>query len=210
MCLKVSTHKLRGFTLVEILVVVVLVAIAMSVVVGSFTGVDQQQELHGYMERLTLRLELARDKAMQNNREWGVYVDHEGVRFAEFDEINGRWDLRAERPFKHEEYSLSLEFRVEVESFAGINIADANVFANKSDGLEGLGGGLGGGLGRGTKQSNNSREELGFPDLVIFSSGETTPFTIIAEPKEWRSEPWQIASDGFTRAALTRVGVVDE
>ena len=87
-----------GFTLIEILVVVLVVAILMGVVVGSFTGVDKEQELQGFAERLALRIELARDKALQSNKEWGVYIDEDGIRFAEFDEVNEEWLDRAERP----------------------------------------------------------------------------------------------------------------
>lgn len=160
-----------GFTLIEVLVVVVVVSILMSVVVSSFTGVDAEQELRGYAERLALRIELARDKAVQTNREWGVYVDEEGVRFAEYDEINVEWVQRADRPFTQESYSADLTFEAKVEDAVTLT-------AENDDDLP--------------------------PTIVLFSSGETTPFELSIEHKDWQSQPWLLASDGFTRTELTR------
>ena len=97
-----------GFTLIEILVVVLVVSIIMGVVVASFTGVDREQSLRGYSERLALKIEFARDKALQANREWGVYIDEDGVRFAEYDEINGEWIQRADKPFTDDGFDSEL------------------------------------------------------------------------------------------------------
>ncbi|MEM9623267.1 MAG: prepilin-type N-terminal cleavage/methylation domain-containing protein, partial [Pseudomonadota bacterium] len=112
-------RRSAGFTLIEILIVVVLVGIILGVVVSSFTGVDQEQVLRGYAERLSLRIELARDKALQANREWGMYIDEAGVRFAVYDETTGEWIPQAGKHFVADEYGASLDFEVEVESFEG-------------------------------------------------------------------------------------------
>jgi len=160
--------------------VVLLVSILMGVVVSSFTGVDQEQELRGYAERLAMRIELARDKALQANREWGAYVDQDGVRFAVFDEINGEWLPQAGRYFVAEDYSQTLDFTVEVESFEG------HLATVEGD----------------TVESGNEENE--FPQIILFSSGETTPFVISLQPKDWLTAAWQLDSDGFSRTTLTR------
>ena len=147
----------------------------MGVVVGSFTGADREQALRGYAERFALKIELARDKALQTNREWGVYIDDEGVRFAEFDEINAEWLERPERPFHTEELTASLDISVEAEKFTG---------AQNNRGI-------------------NSNEKKP-PQLVLFSSGETTPFKIEIEPRDWETLPWLLESDGFTRTEISR------
>ena len=171
------TRKTAGFTLIEILVVVLVVSILMGVVVGSFTGVDQEQSFRGYAERLALRIEMARDKALQANREWGVYLDRDGVRFAEFDEINGEWVARADKPFNGERYDTSVEFQVKVEALDGT-------------------------LPTGEDEDNP------IPDIVLFSSGEVTPFEIIISPLEWQTRAWLLRSDGFTRTTLERIDSV--
>ncbi len=174
-------HKYRtptaGFTLVEILVVVLVVSILMGVVVGSFTGVDREQTLRGYCERLALKIEHARDKALQANREWGVYIDEDGVRFAEFDEINGEWIQRVEKPFAAEDYVEGLRFELEIEEIPGA-------------------------LALNNQQPDEDEDEI--PNIVLFSSGETTPFTLSVEPEDWETTPWLLRSDGFTRTSLER------
>ena len=172
---RVSTPRL-GFTLIEILVVVLVVSILMGVVVGSFTGVDREQTLRGYCERLALKIEFARDKALQANREWGVYIDEDGVRFAEFDEINSEWIQRGEKPFGADDFESGLRFDVEVEEIPGALAQDA--------------------------QAGDDDDDL--PSIVLFSSGETTPFEIVIEPEDWETTPWVLHSDGFTRTAVER------
>lgn len=171
-----SNAPAAGFTLVEILVVVLVVSILMGVVVGSFTGVDREQTLRGYCERLALKIEHARDKALQANREWGVYIDDDGVRFAEFDEINGEWIQRAEKPFDPDDYDQSLRFELEVEEIPGAVALNAE----------------------------QPDEDDDIPSIVLFSSGETTPFQIIIEPEDWETTPWRLHSDGFTRTTIER------
>ena len=75
----------HGFTLLELLVVITLVAILTGTVVLGFAGADTQQEIRGFAQRFAYRIELARQQALQRNREWGVYVEEQGYRFAEFD-----------------------------------------------------------------------------------------------------------------------------
>jgi general secretion pathway protein H len=162
-----------GFTLIEILVVVLVVSVLMGLVVGSFTGVDKEQELQGFAERLALKIEMARDKALQSNREWGVYIDKDGVRFAEFDEINAEWQDRIERPFNNDSYSQSVDIRVEATEFEGQLLG----------------------------------EEKELPKIVLFSSGETTPFEIEIEPRDWDTRPWLLSSDGFGRTDIARVDI---
>lgn len=43
------------------------------------------------------------------------------------------------------------------------------------------------------------------PDILIFASGEQTPFTIEVVPA-WGSTPWLVRSDGIQRTVATRAG----
>ena len=51
---------------------------------------------------------------------------------------------------------------------------------------------------------NGAYEEDDLPSIVLFSSGETTPFTITLEAKEWETWPWVLESDGFARTSISR------
>jgi general secretion pathway protein H len=41
------------------------------------------------------------------------------------------------------------------------------------------------------------------PNIILFSSGEQTPFDIDITPK-WKSEPWRVSSDGVSRTTAQR------
>ena len=151
--------------------VVVLISIIMSVIVGSFTGVDREYEFRGFVQRLATQIEMARDKAVQTNHEWGLYVSREGIEFAEFDPINEEWLKKTLRPFKMDELDGEVIFRAAVENYPG--------------------------------QVDTDDEDL--PTIMLFSSGETTPFEIEIEP-EWSERRWVLSSDGFSRITAEREG----
>ena len=191
----------RGFTLIEILVVVVVVAIAMSVVIGSFSSADRNQEYMGYIQRLATKIEMARDRAVQRNREWGIHVEEHDIVFSEYDPVNEIWTIQSQRPFNSDDYAQQLEFVVEVEAFSGIDV-NAESFAGADDGFSlDQDSEAGNDSGNGSGNGNNSGD-LDFPDVVLFSSGEVTPFELSAQPVEWEAEPAVLVSDGFARTQL--------
>lgn len=154
----------RGFTLLELLVVVALVGILTGTVVLAIRGADAEQRLKGAAEQLAYRLELARHFALQRNREWGLYVDEEGLRFAEFDPEQSEWVRQSQRPFGALTVDEGIEIRAEAEGYAGL--------------------------------SERDRERL--PQVLLFSSGEVTPFEIHLEPPGDR-RAWVVKSDGLSR-----------
>ncbi len=164
----------------------VVVAILMGVVVAGFSGVDREQTLTGYAQRLAQRIELARDKAIQGNREWGLYVESDGIQFAEFDEVNGHWVPKLARPFGQEAISRELQFEVTIEDglLPGTSQAQEQFFVSEQD--------------------NSSQEEERMPHVILFSSGETTPFRIEIEPRTGLGSGWVLISDGFTRTSVER------
>lgn len=155
--------------MLELLVVVAMVAILTGTVILGFTGADQEQRLRGSAEQLAYRIELARQYALQRNREWGVYVEPDAVRFAEFDPDQELWVEEGRRPFSGFELPVNVELSVE------------------SEGLDQL--------------PETEREEL--PKIILFSSGEVTPFTLTMEPG-WESDPWMLSSDGLSRVDAQR------
>ena len=161
-----------GFTLLELLVVMVIFLVLTGTVVLGFTGADDEQELRGMAERIGGRIELARQYALQRNREWGVFVESDSYRFAELDTAQGAWIEQAYRPFIADGLTPRIDFRVVIEGFD-------------------------------REQFGVSEEEL--PNIILFSSGEVTPFTWYVEP-EWDAAPWIVSSDGLSESRIDRDG----
>ena len=175
-----SASPATGFTLLEILVVIAIAAVLSGTVILGFTGADEAQRLRGAAERIQVRLELARESALQRNREWGVHVQRNAYRFVEFDPMTGKWVAQQYRPFLADGLTPRIEFSVEVEGLeAGELSLDA---ASEED-----------------REKEKAKKDM--PDIIIFSSGEVTPFEWTVSPT-WNAVPWVVRSDGL---AVTEV-----
>ena len=109
----------QGFTLIEILVVILVIAIAVGVVGFSFSSSNSHYSANAYAQRLAQRIEMARDRAIQSNSEWGMFVAKDNYRFAKFDQIYGQWFDYTTKPFKAEKTAYTLRFKVTVEEYPG-------------------------------------------------------------------------------------------
>ena len=103
---------MRGFTLVELMVVLAIIGISLGLV--SFNAMPSAaQNLEGEARRIALLLQLARDEAIVRNRLVAFEADGDNYRFLIRNET--RWDLVVnddmlrERPFKGAPVRLSIE-----------------------------------------------------------------------------------------------------
>ena len=174
-----------GFTLLEILVVIAIAAVLSGAVMLGFTGTGEAQRLRGVAERIQVRLELARENALQRNREWGVHVQKTGYKFVEFDPMTGNWVEQSQRPFRPDGLTSRIEFRVEVD---GLMAGELSLGATSEEDLE---------------QGQAKRD--GLPDILIFSSGEVTPFEWTVSPT-WEAAPWVVRNDGLSVTEVEPLG----
>ncbi len=109
---RLALRRLRGFTLVEIMVVMVIIGITLGLV--SLNAIPSpQQHLQAEAKRIALLLQLARDEAIVRNRLVAFEAEPDGYRFLVRNE--SRWDLLAqddmlrERSFKNPPVTLTLD-----------------------------------------------------------------------------------------------------
>ncbi|KEF32479.1 General secretion pathway protein H [Marinobacter nitratireducens] len=154
-----------GFTLIEILVVLIIVGLLAALAVFSMGGSSQQREMENQVRELYLLMQTASEQAVLNNLEMGLKLTEDGYRFIAFQDQNREWKGSGERMFKARSFP---EWMVVTEFIE----TDAPKLASEEDDL--------------------------LPDVVFFSSGETTPFELEFTIGKNTDSMHVIASDGFS------------
>jgi general secretion pathway protein H len=91
-----------GFTLLEVLVVVVIIGIISSMAVVSIRVLGGDHEMDQEARRLQAVLTQAREDAMLEGRDVGLRVDSRGYDFLRYDSRADAWDLVADDPLLRE------------------------------------------------------------------------------------------------------------
>ena len=139
------SRRTRGFTLIEVLLVVVLIAVLMGVAVVSLNPEDPARRLLRAREQMQGQLALARVIAERDQLEIGVRLLPESWQFLRFRSTDRQWEIMADEPaFK-------------VKPYAGLALSWQDADAKAGSGVDG-----------------SERKGL-TPDFLLMSSGEATP-----------------------------------
>lgn len=90
----------RGFTLIEILVVIIVVGLLAALAVVNMGGSGQAREMENEVRELYLLMQTASEQATLNNQEIGLKLLEDGYQFVVFDESNREWGEQVERLFR--------------------------------------------------------------------------------------------------------------
>ena len=149
----------RGFTLIEILVAVVIIGIVMSVAVLSLSLAGDDRELRKEARRLMSLIELAQNDSMMQGREFGIEFMSTSYRFVEYDAALGQWA----EPYYDDSLRLwQLPDDFEFDLF----IEDKRILLDEQPKIIDY------------EETAGIRRETYAPHLLIFSSGDSTPFEL--------------------------------
>ena len=154
-------QKARGFTLIEILVVVIIIAIISGVALMSINLIGDDRELDTERKRLAALIEVAQDEAMMQGRELGLELMTSTYRFVEFDPFTYQWsEIQADELFRLRQLPEGMEFDLYVEDKRIVLDTDPKEFEDPD------------------KPGMSLTGETYTPHVFIFSSGESTSYEV--------------------------------
>lgn len=176
----------RGFTLLEILLVVAIVGIMAGLATMSIGGADFDEKLERETRKIAAQISLLQDESIVQSRELGVGLWQNGYRFWAWDKEAGWQPLGGDDHFKPHlvledaEINLSLTGQpvpLEVVPIKGFPAPKTKRRSN-------------------TRATANTAPDFheNLPPIVLFSSGEASPFEItLQHPDSYTL--WKVSGD---------------
>jgi general secretion pathway protein H len=142
----------KGFTLVEILVVIVIMAVVISITVLSVSSTGRDSQLDEESRRIEGLVGLLHERALLEGRDFGLRIEPAAYEFVVYDTRRDRWMmLDQEREFRHRDLPKGITFQLQLDSHTVvIKALDRNLTGGDPPG----------------------------PQVAIAASGEGTPFRL--------------------------------
>ena len=150
-----------GFTLIEILVVMVIVGIIMAVAFLSFGILGDDRGLDREARRMSALIELATDEATIQGRDFGIEILNGGYRFVEHDPLLNQWfEVTGDDFMRPRDLEEGTEFELFIEEHKVLLQAQAQETEKEED------------------ESKRDLTDDYLPHVLILSSGDVTPFEL--------------------------------
>ena len=143
----------KGFTLIEILVVILIITVVISLTVLSVSSTGRDSQLDEESRRIEGLVGLLHERAVLEGRDFGLRIEPAAYEFVVYDPRRARWMmLDQEREFRHRELPKGVSFQLQLDSqTVVIKAIDRNL----------------------------SGGDPPAPQVAIAASGEGTPFRLI-------------------------------
>jgi general secretion pathway protein H len=164
----IDRYSMQGFTLLELLVVVVIVAILFTYTTLAIRGNSPEELVQEEAQRLEQLVRLALEEATLRGEEYGIEFELNGYRFVRF--TNNQWaSLNTDKIFKGRTLPKNMEVELSLED-TEIVIDQADSKSSKKDSKDG---------DDDSEDSDSEETEKIEPQVFLLSSGEISPeFTV--------------------------------
>lgn len=153
----------KGFTLVEILVVVVIMAVVISLAVLSIGVTGRDAQLDEETRRIEGLVGMLHERALLEGRDFGMRIDPTSYSFLAYQTARDRWvPMDQEHEFRRRELAKGLSFILQLDSQTVVLKAPSKNFS--------------------------SDHTLPAPQLAIAASGEGTPFRLTLQREETKAK----------------------
>jgi type II secretion system protein H len=118
-CSPPNWQHIKGFTLIEILVVIVIISISVGLVVVNFTTGGVEKKVEEEVVRLQQLLRMAHQQSVIRAEEYGVRFYKTGYRFMKYDEQSKQWaDIANDRLLRSRLITEPLELDLYIEQIS--------------------------------------------------------------------------------------------
>lgn len=185
-----ANKKSQGFTLIEVMLVIMLVGLMVSAVQFSFRDDQLAQQLETESKRFAGLFEIAAEYGMLNNVELGILIKKDSYEFLGYDGV--KWSPLADS----EQLSLvqlpeNIEITLQLEDLPIEEplLFDVNTFISEEDDFRG------------------EEQKLAIPQIVILSGGDISPFSLsFASNDAFEPKPVSYKVSGLYYTPLTIEG----
>jgi general secretion pathway protein H len=167
----------KGFTLVEILVVMLIIAVVISLTVLTVTSTGRDGQLDEESRRIEGLVGLLHERALLEGRDFGLRIEPTAYEFVVYDTRRNLWMmLDQEREFRHRELPKGVSFQLQLDSqTVVIKPVDRNLSSGPPPN----------------------------PQIAIAASGDGTPFRLILQRDGTQAKT---AIDGDALGKVSREG----
>jgi general secretion pathway protein H len=160
---KQKYNQHRGFTLIEMMMVIVLIGVMVSAVQFGFSSSKPEQVLQQHSARFAGIFDVAAEYGMLNNIELGLYLDENTYQFLGYDGV--RWSPVADNPI-FESYTLpeGVEISLQLDDLPieEAVLFDPSLLNNEEE----------------DDSFSEEEEKKIIPQVYILSGGDITPFSL--------------------------------
>jgi type II secretion system protein H len=194
-----ARHAQTGFTLLELMVVVFIIALVAAGAIISLGSTGKDSQLERERDRLTALMSYIRERGAMLTLEYGIVCGQHGYRFVYFDHRTNQWQPESvDDTLRPRKLPAGLQFALTIEGHP-IVLDDKNLTVSKS--ATPASGGLASQLGSDMPASLSAQRATNIPQILLLSNGDVNSFTLtLSRPSAERSATLKSTADNDIQA----------